>query len=100
MATLPPTPCTVRLEPSGLQYGVAGTDTLLEAAETGGVPWPSSCRNGTCRTCICRLISGTVTHTIEWPGLLPEEKTAGYVLPCVARPTSDVVLAQPTALAF
>ena len=29
---------------------------------------------------------------IEWPGLTAEEKEEGCVLPCVAYPTSDVVL--------
>ena len=73
---------------------------MLEAAEMSRVQLPSSCRNGTCRTCMCRLVSGDVTYTIEWPGLTPEEKTEGYVLPCVARPTSNVVLDQPEASAF
>ncbi|RYF40147.1 MAG: 2Fe-2S iron-sulfur cluster binding domain-containing protein, partial [Comamonadaceae bacterium] len=31
---------------------------LLQAAATAGLDMPSSCRNGTCRTCICRLESG------------------------------------------
>lgn len=65
---------------------------LLQSMESGGVDWPSSCRNGTCRTCIGQLVSGTVRYEVEWPGLLPEEKEQGYVLPCVAHPCSDVVL--------
>jgi hypothetical protein len=40
-----------------------------------------------------------VTYAIEWPGLSAEEKAEGYVLPCVARPTTDVVLEQPQARA-
>ena len=97
MDTLPPTPYTARLEPSGLRFGVGVDQTLLDAADTARVQLPRSCRNGTCRTCICRVVSGTVAHTIAWPGLLPEEKSTGYILPCVARPTSDVVLEHPTA---
>ena len=73
--------------------------TLLEAAELSRIELPSSCRNGTCRTCVCRLVSGEVTYTIEWPGLSAEEKAEGYVLPCVARPTSNVVLEQTQARA-
>jgi hypothetical protein len=46
------------------------------------------------------LVSGEVTYTIEWPGLTPEEKAQGYVLPCVARPTSNVVLDQAEASAL
>jgi ferredoxin len=63
------------------------------------VQLPSSCRNGTCRTCICQLVSGEVHYTLEWPGLSAEEKAEGLVLPCVARPLTHVVLVQPEAKA-
>ena len=90
---------TAKISPSGLQFDVEGGLTLLEAAELSRIELPSSCRNGTCRTCVCRLVSGEVTYAIEWPGLSAEEKAEGYVLPCVARPTTDVVLEQPQARA-
>lgn len=90
---------TVKVEPADLQYDVDGDLTLLEAAELSRIELPSSCRNGTCRTCLCRLVSGEVTYTIEWPGLSAEEKAEGYVLPCVARPTSNVVIEQTQARA-
>jgi ferredoxin len=41
---------------------------------------------------MCRLLDGQIQHTIDWPGLLPEEKLAGWILPCVAQPRSDVVI--------
>ena len=88
---------TVQVQPAGLQYDVEGDLTLLEAAEMSRVQLPSSCRNGTCRTCICKLLSGEVTYTVEWPGLSAEEKAEGLVLPCVAKPLSDVVLDQAAA---
>jgi ferredoxin len=72
---------------------------LLEAAEMSRIELPSSCRNGTCRTCVCRLVSGEVAYTIDWPGLSAEEKAEGYVLPCVARPMTNVVLEQTQARA-
>ncbi len=90
---------TVQVMPADLQYDVEGDLTLLEAAELSRVELPSSCRNGTCRTCLCKLVSGEVAYTVEWPGLSAEEKTEGYVLPCVARPTSHVVLEQSQARA-
>ncbi len=66
---------------------------LLQAAEQAGV-WlrDSSCRNGTCRTCLCRLVSGQVVYRIDWPGLSLDEKRDGFILPCVAHPASDVVI--------
>jgi hypothetical protein len=41
---------------------------------------------------LCRLDSGQIAYAIEWPGLSVEEKLEGLVLPCVARPLSDIVL--------
>lgn len=90
---------TALVLPAHLQFDVEGDLTLLEAAEMSRVQLPSSCRNGTCRTCICQLVSGEVRYTVEWPGLSAEEKAEGLVLPCVARPLSDVVLEQPAATA-
>ena len=90
---------TAKVLPADLQFDVEGDLTLLEAAEMGRVQLPSSCRNGTCRTCLCLLVSGEVGYTIEWPGLSAEEKAQGLVLPCVARPLSNVVLEQPAAKA-
>ncbi len=91
---------TVKVEPAGLQYDVEGDLSLLEAAEMSRVQLPSSCRSGTCRTCMCRMLSGEVSYAIEWPGLTAEEKAEGYVLPCVARPLSNVVLEQTEASSF
>ncbi len=44
-----------------------------------------------------RLEQGRVRYQIEWPGLLAEEKAEGWILPCVACPESDLVLAAGTA---
>ena len=88
---------TARVLPADVQFDVEGDLTLLEAAEMGRVQLPSSCRNGTCRTCLCRLVRGEVTYTVEWPGLSAEEKAEGLVLPCVARPLTEVVIEQEAA---
>jgi len=81
-----------RFEPAGETFIVEAGQPLLHAAELAGVELPSSCRNGTCRTCMCRLESGQVRYRIRWPGLLPEEKIEGWILPCIAYPLGDVVL--------
>lgn len=85
----------VQLDVSGQRLRVPIGQTLLRSLHAAGVAWPASCRNGTCRSCIGRVEQGQVVHDIEWPGLLPEEKQQGGVLPCVARPLSDVVLRGP-----
>ena len=55
----------------------------------------SSCRNGTCRTCMCHARCGQVVYRIEWPGLSADEKRDGFILPCVAYAASDLVLEMP-----
>ena len=80
--------------PSGARFEARPDESLLKAGLRAMLPMRSSCRNGTCRTCICRLESGSIAYEIEWPGLTREEKAEGLVLPCVARALSDVVLSQ------
>ncbi|MGM9425411.1 2Fe-2S iron-sulfur cluster-binding protein [Hydrogenophaga sp. MI9] len=86
---------TLHLPVHGLSLPAPEDRTLLQTMQQAGVPWPASCRNGTCRSCIGHLVSGTVRYGVEWPGLLPEEKTGGAVLPCVAFATSEVTLVPP-----
>jgi ferredoxin len=88
---------TARIEPGGFSFDTEPGRTLLQSAEAGGVELPSSCRNGTCRTCICRLLDGEVRYRVEWPGLSREEKAEGWILPCVAEPVGDVALEAPLA---
>ena len=83
---------TARLPGRGMQVDTWPDQPLLLALELGGVDWPSSCRNGTCRTCVAQLVSGEIRYDIDWPGLSAEEKRDGYILPCVAYPCSDLVL--------
>ena len=87
--------------PPGFSVRIMGTQGLLTAppdqplllsALAAGHALPSSCRNGVCRTCICRLHSGSVTYRMQWPGLSAEEKANGLFLPCVAYPASDLVM--------
>jgi len=85
------------LASQGWTFGTDGVTTLLKAAERGGIRLPSSCRNGTCRTCLCKLDSGTVRYLVEWPGVSREEKQEGLILPCVAVAETDVVLTVPAA---
>ena len=82
----------VTLLPSGSVFEAGADESLLKAGLRAMVSMRSSCRNGTCRTCLCRLQSGSIAYEIEWPGLTREEKDEGLVLPCVARPLSDIVL--------
>lgn len=79
----------VTLQPSGDSFEAAADETLLRSGLAAGLALPWSCRTGTCRTCISRLLSGRIEHTVPWPGLSSEEKAEGFILPCVAQPRSD-----------
>jgi len=87
---------TITLLPLGCSVP-AGGGTVLQACEAAGIDLPNSCRNGTCRTCLCRFESGSVRYLVDWPGLSIEEKRDNYLLPCVAVAEADVVLDAPLA---
>ena len=98
---MPPLPAQpafqVRLQTDGSSFAAPAALPLLQSALAAGVLMESSCRNGTCRSCICRLASGQVRYHSDWPGLSAEEKAEGYILPCVAYPASDLVIRAPAA---
>lgn len=87
----------VRIEPMSLAFRTDEQTPLVLAAQAGGIRLPSSCRNGTCRACLCRLLEGRIVYRIEWPGLSPDEKAEGWILPCVALARSDLRIEQPGA---
>ena len=87
----------LRLDPHGWTVEAPAVLTLAEAAAFAGIELPTSCRNGTCRACLCHMPQGSVRYAIPWPGVSLEEKRDGWVLPCVAHPAADVVLTVPRA---
>ncbi len=88
---------TIVLQPAGFSFAADEDTSILHAAEAAGIELPSSCRNGTCRTCICRVRSGSAAHLIEWPGLSFDEKREGWILPCVAVARGELELETPLA---
>ncbi|MDP1979673.1 2Fe-2S iron-sulfur cluster binding domain-containing protein [Undibacterium sp.] len=88
---------TLTVQPHGWACETVAELSLLEAALLEGIRIPNSCRNGTCRTCICKMLAGKINYKIDWPGLSLEEKQEGWILPCVAQARSDVVLDVPAA---
>ncbi|CAN5845462.1 hypothetical protein BH11PSE12_BH11PSE12_09950 [soil metagenome] len=82
----------VQLPLSRIQFTVSGNISLLEGALVAGIKLRSSCRNGSCRSCLCKLSTGQIRYKIEWPGLSKDEKADGYILPCIAFAMTDLVL--------
>jgi len=83
---------TITLQTSNVQWRCASNETLLQSAERQGLALPSSCRNGTCRTCLVHTQSTEHAYSLAWPGLSLEEKRQGDTLCCVALPKEDVCI--------
>jgi ferredoxin-NADP reductase len=80
----------MRCARSGRTVAIGRDQTLLEAAEAGGIAMESLCRAGVCGTCRTRVTEGSVACTSE--ALSAAEQSEGFVLACVATAESDCTL--------
>ncbi|THF86405.1 MAG: 2Fe-2S iron-sulfur cluster binding domain-containing protein [Sulfitobacter sp. SK025] len=76
---------------TGKTFECAETTTILSAVKAAGLPLPSSCARGMCGTCKIFKHSGEVTMAHEG-GIRQREIDRGFILPCVSRPLTDIVL--------
>ena len=75
---------------TGRSITTSGSQTLLEMAEAEGIGIPSSCRSGVCQACRTRVADGDVD--CQSSVLDPDDRAAGFILPCVSWAQSDCVL--------
>jgi ferredoxin len=64
---------------------------ILEAAEEKNIQLPYSCRAGSCSTCLGKVITGSIIQS-DQTFLDEEQIKLGYVLTCIACPTSNVTI--------
>jgi CDP-4-dehydro-6-deoxyglucose reductase len=89
----------IRILPSGHEFFIEGSDSILEAGLRGGLALNYGCSNGNCGLCKCKLISGQVKKIAAHDYVLSEtEKGLGYILACSNTAVTDVVLEADEAL--
>ena len=66
-------------------------ETLLSGALRSGLAWPHKCQVGSCGTCRCKIIEGSIRPEIDFNYVLdPADVASGYVLACQSTLKTDI----------
>jgi len=83
----------VKILPTGEDFFVEGSDTILEAALRAGIPLAYACSSGRCGKCKARVVSGEIKQVRPHEYIFPPGLQAqGYALMCSCTAVSDLVI--------
>ena len=77
---------------NNIKYECSMQDTLLEGAIKEHKILSYSCKSGRCNSCKVKVIHGSTVSIGDENGLTQDEINEGYILTCVRKPLSDVIL--------
>ena len=81
-------PFRLELRRSGKQIEVAADQSMLDAMLDAGIEAPYSCRAGTCKTCVVKVLDGEAYHR-DSALSKSEREDYGLVCPCISRANGD-----------
>jgi ferredoxin len=71
---------------------VAREEHIWDAAFAAGINLPALCHQGYCLTCAARLVGSGEVDQSDSLVYYPEDREAGFVLPCTGKPRSNLKL--------
>ena len=72
------------------ELSVGADQHIWDAAHAVGIELPSICHQGRCLTCAGRLLRPGDFDSSDAAAYFPEDRAAGFILLCTARPRSDL----------
>lgn len=84
---------SIRLLPSGHEFFLEGSDSILEAGLKAGMYIDYGCSSGNCGACKCKVVAGAVRKLRSHDFILSaKEQEEGYILACSNTAISDLVI--------
>ncbi len=89
----------VTIIPSGHEFFVEGSESILDASVRAGLNLSYGCSSGNCGSCKARVVSGRIWKMRDHDYVLSErERSMGYILTCSNTAVTDVMLEAAEAL--
>jgi len=88
----------VRIEPTGHEFFVEGSNSILESGLSAGLALNYGCSNGNCGKCKSKLLTGEIKKIRPHDYVLTEtDKLQGYFLACSNTAVTDIVISADEA---